>query len=85
MFPIYHTGTTKEVKFVETECEPISESVENLEPKQLNTEPVLKKMKTSQPDTAVQADKKKGKTKASKNISNQGMKQSSLTSFFKTK
>lgn len=70
---------------METECEPLSESVENLEPKQLNTEPVLKKMKTCLPDTAVQADKKKGKTKASKNISTQGMKQSSLTSFFKTK
>lgn len=70
---------------METECEPLSESVENLEPEQLNSEPVFKKMKTCQPDTAVQTDKKKGKTKASKNISSQGMKQSSLTSFFKTK
>lgn len=70
---------------METECEPVSESVENLEPKQLNIEPVLKKMKSCQPDSTVQADKKKGKAKPSKNTSSQGMKQSSLTSFFKTK
>lgn len=85
MFPINLTGTTKEVQIVETECEPPSESVENVEPpKELNTEPILKKVKSSPP---VQVDKKKGKIKPSKNSSNSqgGMKQSSLTSFFKTK
>lgn len=37
------------------------------------------------PNESVPMDKKKGKNKQSKNNSNQGMKQSSLTSFFKTK
>ncbi|XP_060837578.1 DNA polymerase delta subunit 3-like [Rhopalosiphum padi] len=77
--------TTKEVKIVETECESLSESTENdniPEPKELNIEPVVKKIKICESDSA---DKKKNKNKKSKNSSNQGMKQSSLTSFFKTK
>uniref|UniRef100_A0A2H8TVG5 DNA polymerase delta subunit 3 n=1 Tax=Melanaphis sacchari TaxID=742174 RepID=A0A2H8TVG5_9HEMI len=77
--------TTKEVKIVETECESLSESIGNdniPEPKELNIEPVVKKMKVSESDSA---DKNKNKNKKSKSSSSQGMKQSSLTSFFKTK
>jgi len=77
--------TTKEVKIVETICEP-AESVENIktsEPKEMIIEPVNKKIKSCASDTAVQIDKKK--TKKSKSSSTQGMKQSSLTSFFKAK
>lgn len=80
-------GTTKEVKIVETKCEP-TESVENIdnsECKELNVEPITKKIKSCAPDTAVQVDKKNNKQKQTKNktaSSSQGMKQSSLTSFF---
>ncbi|XP_001947535.2 DNA polymerase delta subunit 3 [Acyrthosiphon pisum] len=77
--------TTKEVKIVETECVPLLESIgndNNSESKELNVEPVIKKIKISESDSA---DKKKNKNKKSKNSSSQGMKQSSLTSFFKTK
>lgn len=69
---------------LETKCEP-SESVRNVDNvvlNELNIKPVVKKMKPSEP---VPIDKKKGKNKQSKNNSSQGMKQSSLTSFFKTK
>ncbi|XP_015375746.1 PREDICTED: uncharacterized protein LOC107170197 [Diuraphis noxia] len=77
--------TTKEVKIVETECESLLESTGNdniSESKELNIEPVIKKIKISETDSA---DKKKNKNKKSKSSSSQGMKQSSLTSFFKTK
>jgi len=77
--------TTKEVKIVETECESLLESTGNdniSESKALNIEPVIKKIKISETDSS---DKKKNKTKKSKSSSSQGMKQSSLTSFFKTK
>ncbi|XP_060863805.1 DNA polymerase delta subunit 3-like [Metopolophium dirhodum] len=77
--------TTKEVKIVETECVSLLESIgndNNSESKELNIEPVIKKIKISESDSA---DKKKNKNKKSKNSSSQGMKQSSLTSFFKTK
>lgn len=70
---------------METECESFLESNGNdniPEPRELNIEPVVKKMKVSESDSA---DKKKNKNKKSINSSNQGMKQSSLTSFFKTK
>lgn len=81
----FFVDTTKEVKIVETECESFLESNENdntPEPRKLNIEPVVKKIKVSESDSA---DKKKNTNKKSKNSSNQGMKQSSLTSFFKTK
>lgn len=48
-------------------------------------EPVNKKIKSCVSDSAVQVDKKKIQNKKSKSSSNQGMKQSSLTSFFKPK
>lgn len=70
---------------METECESFSESNGNEntpESRELNIEPIVKKIKVSESDSA---DKKKNKNKKSKNSSNQGMKQSSLTSFFKTK
>lgn len=70
---------------METECESLLETVENdntTESKKLNIGPVIKKNKIGEPDSA---DKKKNKNKKSKNNSSQGMKQSSLTSFFKTK
>lgn len=70
---------------METVCEP-TESLENIktsEPKEMIIEPLNKKIKSRASNTAVQIDKKK--TKKSKNSSTQGMKQSSLTSFFKAK
>ncbi|VVC27706.1 DNA polymerase subunit Cdc27 [Cinara cedri] len=80
--------TTKEVKLVEIECEP-SESVgnvENLVANELDTEPINKKPKPCESDINIQKEKNKVKNKPSKNNkSTQGMKQSSLTSFFKTK
>jgi len=81
---IYFIGTTKEVQIVETKCEP-SESIGNSVPKELSDETSNKQVKSSKPDTQVQVGKKKSQTKQSKNNSSQGMKQSSLTSFFKTK
>lgn len=70
---------------METECvsplEPIGND-NNSESKELNNKPVIKKIKISESDSA---DQKKSKNKKSKNSSSQGMKQSSLTSFFKTK
>lgn len=64
--------------------ETVVENVENSKPKEINIDLANKKIKL---DTAgMQVDKKKNKlVKQSKNISSQGMKQSSLTSFFKTK
>lgn len=76
--------TIKEVEILETKCEP-SEPVENIDNvvlNELNIESVVKKMKPSEP---IPMDKKKIKNKQSKNSSSQGMKQSSLTSFFKIK
>lgn len=70
---------------METECE-LLKSVDNGEnsvTNELNVEPATKKIKPCESDTAVQVDKKKSKTKQSKNTSTPGMKQSSLTSFFK--
>lgn len=84
MYSFIFVGTTKEVEMLETKCEP-SESVKNADNvvlNELNIEPVVKKIK---PSDSVPMDKKKGKSKQSKNNSNQGMKQSSLNSFFKTK
>ncbi|KAL4098942.1 hypothetical protein QTP88_023449 [Uroleucon formosanum] len=77
--------TTKEVKVVETECISLLESIGNdniSEYKELNIEPVIKKIKILESDST---DKKKNKNKKCKSSSSQGMKQSSLTSFFKTK
>lgn len=78
-------GTTKEVNIVETVCKSPSETdaiVEDSKPIELNCEPVKKKMKPSESDTVAHVDKKKNKTKQAKSSSNQGMKQSSLSSFF---
>lgn len=75
-------GTTKEVQIVETECEPLElvENTENSLPYTSSTDPASKKVKPKEP-----VEKKKSKNKQSKNNSSHGMKQSSLTSFFKTK
>jgi len=53
--------------------------------KKIDTEPVNKKIKSIESDSAIKVDKKNNKKKPSKNSSSQGMKQSSLTSFFKAK
>ncbi|XP_025404852.1 DNA polymerase delta subunit 3-like [Sipha flava] len=74
--------TTKEVNIVETVCEPSSKTdviVEDAKLKEFNSEPSKKKMKL---DESGHIDKKKNKTKQPKLSSNQGMKQSSLNSFF---
>lgn len=81
----FFVDTTKEVKVVETECISLLESIGNdniSEYKELNIEPVIKKIKILESDST---DKKKNKNKKCKSSSSQGMKQSSLTSFFKTK
>lgn len=67
---------------VETVCESPSETdaiIEDSKLKELNNEPAKKKMKL---DESGHVDKKKNKTKQPKSSSNQGMKQSSLNSFF---
>lgn len=69
---------------METECEPL-ENVNDSKSKKIDTEPVNKKIKSIESDPAVIVDKKNNKKKPSKNGSSQGMKQSSLTSFFKAK
>lgn len=64
------------------------ENVENPVAKVLDIQPSNKKPKSCESDTVVRKEneKKKLKNKLSKNNnSTQGMKQSSLTSFFKTK
>lgn len=82
---VYYVGTTKEVNMVETVNESPSETdstVEDSKLKEINSEPVKKKMKLGESDTVAQVDKKKSKTKQPKSSSNPGMKQSSLSSFF---
>jgi len=72
---------------IETECEP-TESIENVkivEPKETVIEQDNKKIKSDASNTAVEVDTKKTNSKKSKNSSNQNMKQSSLTNFFKVK
>lgn len=70
---------------METESELPESSLVNVENSEPKEEPIKKKLKLCGSDAPVQADKKKGKNKQSKNTSSQGLKQSSLTSFFKTK
>jgi len=70
----------------ESNNEQVSKHIKTKEPvpvsNESNIEEVSKKVK---PNELVPVEKKKSKNKQSKNNSGHGMKQSSLTSFFKTK